>query len=314
MAIERPTIHALALFLAVVERGSMTAAAEATGTSQPAVSAQVKALERAYGTPLLVRGGRGVRPTEAGRLVTEYGHRVLGLVDELGRAIGDLDGLLGGRLVVGASSTVGEQFLPAYLGRYHSAHPEVELSLRIGNSAEVTRRVVERELDCAVVGEEPAHPALAVKPVLEDRIVAVVAPADALLRDAPADPTALSGRQFVLREDGSATRALAERCLRSAGCTPGHVIELGSNEAVKRAVEAGLGIGLLSTHSVEAERLAGLLEDLPLRGWSCGRSFWMIRRRDHLLSRAEDAFLALLVPGHRPRRQVEGTGLGHHPH
>jgi DNA-binding transcriptional LysR family regulator len=123
MAPERPSLHALALFLAGVERGSMTAAAGATGTSQPAVSAQVKALERAYGTPLLVRGGRGVRATAAGLLVADYARRVLGLVDELARAVADLDGLVGGHLVVGASSTVGEQFLPAYLGRFHAAHP-----------------------------------------------------------------------------------------------------------------------------------------------------------------------------------------------
>ena len=77
-------------------------------------------------------------------------------------------------------------------------------------------------------------------------------------------------------------------------CGPGHVIELGSNEAVKRAVEAGLGIGLLSTHTIEAERLAGLLVDLPVTGWGCERSFWLIRRRDRVLTRAEEAFLALV--------------------
>jgi LysR family transcriptional regulator, low CO2-responsive transcriptional regulator len=104
----------------------------------------------------------------------------------------------------------------------------------------------------------------------------------------------LCGRQFVMREAGSATRALGERCLRETSCGPGHVIELGSNEAVKRAVEAGLGIGVLSTYTIEAERLAGLLVDLPIMGWGCSRSFWLIRRRDRVLTRAEEAFLALV--------------------
>jgi DNA-binding transcriptional LysR family regulator len=101
-------------------------------------------------------------------------------------------------------------------------------------------------------------------------------------------------RNLSRRMVGSATRALAERCLRERSSGPGHVIELGSNEAVKRAVEAGLGIGLLSTHSIEAERLAGLLVDLPIAGWNCSRSFWLIRRRDRVLTRAENAFLALV--------------------
>ena len=184
--------------------------------------------------------------------------------------------------------------MPSYLGQFHAAHPNVRLSVRIGNSAEIIARVVSRELDFAIVGEQPADPELLSEPVLDDQVVAFVAPGDPLLREAPIAPLALCGRQFVMREAGSATRALAERCLRETSCGPGHVIELGSNEAVKRAVAAGLGIGLLSTHTIEAERLVGLLVDLPVGGWACRRSFWLIRRRDRTLTRAEEAFLALV--------------------
>lgn len=292
--IERPSLHALAIFRAVVAHGTMTAAAEVEGLSQPAISTQIKALERYYGTLLLERHGRGIRLTPAGSLVADYAGRVLALVDELGRGIADLEGLAAGELVVGASSTVGEQLLPSYLGQFHAAHPNVRLSVRIGNSAEIIARVVSRELDFAIVGEQPADPELLSEPVLDDQVVAFVAPGDPLLREAPIAPLALCGRQFVMREAGSATRALAERCLRETSCGPGHVIELGSNEAVKRAVAAGLGIGLLSTHTIEAERLVGLLVDLPVTGWACRRSFWLIRRRDRALTRAEQAFLALV--------------------
>lgn len=292
--IERPTLHALALFAAVVEHGTMTATAEAEAISQPAISAQIQALERFYGTPLLARAGRGVAPTEAGRLVADYARRTLALVDELGRVIADLDGLAGGRLVIGASSTVGEQLLPAHLGRFHALHPGVSLEVRIGNTDEITRLVLERALDFAFVGRNPDDPELVANSVFSDEIVAFVAPGDPLLRQAPLAPADLSGRQFVLRERGSATRDLALRCLETAGCRPGHVIELGSNEAVKRAVEARLGIGLLSTHAIEAERLAGLLEDLSLASWRCERAFWLIRRRDRVLTRAEQTFLGLV--------------------
>jgi len=291
---ERPTLQALAIFNEVARHGTMTAAAGAIGISQPAISAQVKALERYYGTRLIERDGRGSTPTPAGRLVADRAARVLALVDELGRGVADLEGLAAGELIVGASSTAGEQLLPAYLGRFHVAHPGVRLSVRIGNSAEITACVAARELDFAIVGEEPTNPELMMDPVFEDQIVAFVAPEDSLLREAPIAPLALCGRQFVMREVGSATRALAERCLLATSCGPGHIIELGSNEAVKRAVEAGLGIGLLSTHTITAERLAGLLVDLPVAGWTCSRSFWLIRRRDRVLTRAEVAFMELL--------------------
>lgn len=291
---ERPTVQALAIFAEVAKHGSMSAAAESVGISQPAISAQVKTLEHYYGTRLLERDGRGSAPTTSGQLVADYAVRVLALVDELGRGVADLEGLESGELIVGASSTVGEQLLPTYLGLFHAAHPQVRLSVRIGNSAEIIERVLARELDFGIVGEEPGDRDLFADPVLEDQIVAFVAPGASLLRAVPVAPQALGGRQFVMREVGSATRALAERCLRETSGSPGHVIELGSNEAVKRAVEAGLGIGLLSTHTIEAERLAGLLVDLPIAGWACTRSFWLIRRRDRTLTRAEEAFLALV--------------------
>lgn len=293
---DRPTLRALELFVAVVEHGSISAAAVAEQMGQPGLSAQIKALEQHYRTTLLERSARGVRPTPTGQLVADYGRRTLALVDELGRIVAELEGLSTGRLVFGSSSTVGEQFLPVYLGQFHAAHPGVELEVRIANTDETIRLVLEREIDFAFVGRRPAHPELVEEPCFTDAVVAFVAPGDPLLREPPHTPRELSGRQFVLRERGSATRDLALECLRAAGCAPGHVIELGSNEAVKHAVEAGLGIGLLSTHAIEAERLAGLLVDLPLPGWTCARSFWLIRRRDRGLTRAERAFLALIAP------------------
>jgi DNA-binding transcriptional LysR family regulator len=292
--IERPSLHALALFLAVVEHGTMTAAAEAEGISQPAISTQVRGLERYYGAVLLQRTGRGVVPTPTGEVVAGSARRILGLVDELGRAVNDLEGLQTGRLVIGASSTVGEQLLPEHLGRFHAAYPGVALEVRIGNTGEITAAVQARDLDFAFVGSPPGSDELMAEPVFADRLVAFVAPGDPLLAAAPVDTATLSGRQFVLRERGSATRDLALGCLAASGCAPGHVIELGSNEAVKRAVEARLGIGLLSTHAIEAERLAELLTDLPIAGWRCTRSFWLIRRHDRVLTRAARAFLQTL--------------------
>jgi DNA-binding transcriptional LysR family regulator len=292
--LERPSLHALAVFLAVVDHETMTAAAEVEGISQPAISAHLKTLEGFFGTPLMERSGRRVRPTAAGNLVADYTRRILRLTDELTRAVADLEGLRAGRLVVGASSTVGEQMLPGVLGRFHRAYPGVELVLSIGNTDGIAHRVLERELDIGIVGKPQEHPELEARPVFDDQLDIFVATDSLLATGEPLRVADLDGQTFVLREAGSATRDLALRCLAAHDCTPGETIELGSNEAVKRAVSAGLGIGVLSTHTVAVDRRAGAIVVLDCEDWDCRRQFWLIHRRDRLLTRAERAFIELL--------------------
>ena len=216
---ERPSLHALALFLATVEHGTMTAAAEAEGIAQPAISVHVRNLERFYATPLVERSGRRVRPTAAGELVATHTRRILGAVDELGQAMADLEGLRSGRLVVGASATVAETWLPAVLGRFRRAHPAVELEVRLGNSEHVLGEVRDRSLGFGIIGRPEDDPLLVVPPGL---------------RRSPG--TLRGGRQpirratwtfiwpicvdetFVLREPGSATRELPSRCMQAGVC------------------------------------------------------------------------------------------------
>lgn len=292
--LERPSLHALAVFVAVIDHGTMTAAAEAEGISQPAISAHVKSLEGFFGTPLMERSGRRVRPTAAGMLVADYSRRMLSMADELVRSIADLEGLRAGELVIGASSTVGEQMLPAVLGRYHRAFPAVQLSLNIGNTGEIMQAVLNRRFDLGIVGRFEEQPELESRPVFDDHLEIFVAPDSPYAGRADLRAEDLASETFVLREPGSATRDLALRCLAAHGCVPGDTIELGSNEAVKRAVSAGLGVGVLSTHTVTIDRKAGAIVSLACRGWDCGRQFWLIHRRDRILTRAERAFIDLL--------------------
>lgn len=291
---ERPSLHALAVYLAFIEHGTMTAAAEAEGISQPAITMHVKTLERYYGTRLIERSGRRVRPTTAGELVADYARRIVVLTDELTRAVADLEGLAAGRLVIGASSTVGEQLLPETLGRFHRAYPGVALSLRIGNTDEILQAVIERVLDLGIVGRDPNHADLVSRAVFDDVLELFVAPDHPRAATAIPALALLSGETFVVRETGSATRDLALEALAAGGCALVETIELGSNEAVKRAVAAGLGIGVLSTHSVAIDCGAGIIVTLSVDDWNCTRQFWLIHRGDRLLSRAERAFIALL--------------------
>ncbi|MCC6626978.1 MAG: LysR family transcriptional regulator [Chloroflexi bacterium] len=291
---ERPSLHALEAFLAVIEHGTMLAAAEAEAISQPAISAHVKSLEGYFGTPLLERTGRRVRPTPAGELVALQTRRLLGLVDELGQALDDIAGLRRGRLVVGASATVGETWLPAVLGRFQADHPAVEIVTRLGNSEVMIQAVRDRVIGFAVIGRADQTADLIVRAVFDDRLALFAASASPLAGRAALRVRDLAGETFVLREPGSATRETALRGLAAHGLTPAKVLELGSNEAVKRAVAAGLGIGILSSLTLDVDQKAGAIVLLTCADWVCQRQFWLVYRRDRVLSHAEQAFLALL--------------------
>jgi DNA-binding transcriptional LysR family regulator len=291
---ERPSLHALALFLATVEHGTMTAAAEAEGIAQPAISVHIRNLERFYATPLVERSGRRVRPTAAGELLARHTRRLLGAVDELEHALADLDGLRSGRLVVGASATVAETWLPEVLGRFRRAHPAVELEVRLGNSEHILHGVHERALGFGLIGRREDDPTLLSRPVFEDRLELFVA-TDSPYSDAvDLQLTDLSHETFVLREPGSATREAVLGCMRASGFTPANEVQLGSNEAVKRAVAAGLGVGVLSRRTLEVDMRAGDVAIVPCADWDCRRQFWLVRRTDRILSRADQTFLALL--------------------
>lgn len=291
---ERPSLHALAVFLAVIQHETMTAAAEAEGISQPAISAHIKGLEGFFGTPLMERSGRRVRPTAAGLLVADYARRLLALSDEMCRSVADLEGLQAGQLALGASSTVGEQMLPAVLGRFHQRYPGVQLILSIGNTGEIIEAVLNRKFDLGIVGNVPDHPDLQTRSVFDDHLEIFVAHDSPWAARTNLEPDDLANETFILRESGSATRDLALQCLATQGCVPRDTIELGSNEAVKRAVAAGLGIGVLSTHTVSIDQRAGAIVTLACGGWNCRRQFQLIYRRDRVLTRAEQAFIALL--------------------
>lgn len=291
--IERPSLQALALFLAVVEHGTMTAAAEAEGIAQPAISVHVMNLERFYGVPLMERSGRRVRPTATGELVATYARRITGLVDELGHAVADLEGLRTGRLVVGASATVAETWLPQMLGRFRQAYPAIEMEVRIGNSEQILHEVRERALGFGIVGRSDPGPDLVARRLFGDALELFAAAGSSLLARRPLRLADLVDETFVLRESGSATREYMLGCLASHDLEPIKTVQLGSNEAVKRAVAAGLGVGILSAQTLDVDVRAGDLVILQCADWECHRHFWLVQRHDRVPSRAEQAFLDL---------------------
>ncbi len=288
---ERPTIQALAVFVAILDHGTMTHAAEVEGIAQPAISSHVRNLERYFGVALLERSGGRVRPTPSGELVAGYARQVLAIVDGLDGAVEDLHHLRRGRLSIGASATVAETWLPRILGFYRRAHPHIELEVSIGNSERVLNDVRQRRVGFGVIGRLDPDPDMQAHAVFRDTLRLFAANDHTLHARDSLRLADLAQETFVFREPGSATREFMLNCLAGQGFMPGSVIQLGSNEAVKRAVAAGLGVGILSEQTLDVDVRAGDVTLLDCTDWECGREFWLVHRRDHVMSRAEEAFV-----------------------
>ncbi|HET8627646.1 MAG TPA: LysR family transcriptional regulator [Thermomicrobiales bacterium] len=283
----------LRLFAAVVEHGSVTRAAAALDISQPAVTKAVHDLERDLRVPLLDHAGRGVVPTEAGRLLAEYARRIFALAGEAERALGEFRGLARGRLAVGASTTIGIYLLPELLGVYRQRHAAIELFLDIANTQTIVERLHARLLDLALVEGPVEHDDLLAEPFRPDELALVTAPDHPLARGG-ATVADLAALPWVMREPGSGTRDVVERALAAAGVAPRVVMELGSTEAIKRAVAAGLGVSIVSRAALGLELAAGRLAVVPVAGFRVERTLTILQRRATRPSPATTAFLGLL--------------------
>ena len=303
-------LHQLYVFCTAARLSSFTRAAEALYIGQPAVSQHVAALERSLGTPLVYRAGRGVQLTEAGGIAADYGERIFRLVEQLQTAIADIKGLASGRLVVGAGQTPGDYLLPQVLGEFRRRYPGISVELEIAGTQRVVDWLVRHVYDLGFLGDRAEHPDLEVEPYVEDRVVLFVA-ADHPLAARPVlslDEALAAG--LIVREPGSATRATGERALRTAGVEPRVAMELGSNESVKRAVLAGLGVGMLSRYAIELECATAYLRALDVAAFDCRRMLYIARHRSKPLTRAQAAFVELarsVAGGAGPSREQTAT-------
>ena len=297
--------HQLHIFHTVAKLGSFSRAAEELSISQPAVSIQVKDLEISLGAPLLHRLRRGLRLTDTGEAVFGYTKRIFALSEELRSTVQDIQGLKAGRLTIGSSSTPGEYILPSAIGKFRRIYPGVEVSLAITNTRSIMDRIINHELDLGMAGASVNQKGLASFLYVEDEIVVIAAPDHPVAAAVEVSLRDLDGQEFILREEGSATRRTAEEYLERVGVMVKVNMELGSNEAVKRAVAAGLGLGIISNFAVEPDTLAGFLKVLNVKGWDCRRPLTVFHRDDDNLPPAQRAFLAFLkenkpLPGNAP--------------
>jgi DNA-binding transcriptional LysR family regulator len=266
------TITQLTTFLAVVRRGSVTAAAEELVVTQPSVSAAVAALERELGAKLTERDGRGLRPTAAGRAYVPYAEHVLGLLEQGARAAREAVDDERRTLRVSAVATAGEHFVPLLIKVFAERHPELVISLDVGSRTDVFQRLVGREVDVGITGRVPDDPWLSGEAFAPNELVIVTAPGDRLAKRQRLEVEELGHCTWLVREEGSGSRALCLRYLRANNLEP-KLMTLGSNGAIRQAARVGLGIALMPRIAVEDELRHGLLAEvsvlaaLPRRAW-----------------------------------------------
>lgn len=288
------TLHQLRTFRAVAEQLSFSAAAHELSISQPSVSYQVKELEAVLGLPLIDRLGKRVRLTEAGEVLYEYARRTLTLLDEATLVMEQMRGIERGTLRVGASTTVGIYVIPLALGAYKKLHPNLALSLEIGARETLQERVKRGVLDLAVLSLPIADPDLESTSFMDDELVMVVPAGHRLAGRSNLTLRDFTGESFLMREPGSGTRIAVEIASRAAGVSLQVGMELGSNGAIKHAVEAGLGVAVLSSHAIELERRGGGLVVVDIEGFPILRPWSIVHLRRRQLPSAVGQFIEFL--------------------
>jgi LysR family transcriptional regulator, low CO2-responsive transcriptional regulator len=286
------TVTQLRSFLAVVRTGSVTAAAEDLVVSQPSVSAAVSALARELGVELTERVGRNVRPSPAGEVFAAYAADVVGLLDQGARAARETAARAGTELRIGAVTTAGEHIAPQLMQAFAARHPEVALSVDVGNRERVFERLRTHRSDIAIGGRPPDDGVVGQR-FLDNPIVVITAPDDPLASAQRVPIEQLGSRPWLLREEGSGTRSMTEEFLAAHALRP-PIRTLGSNGAIKQAARAGLGVSLQSRLATHLELELGLLRtirvDVPLP-----RRHWYVIRPAHGPVRpAVEQFLAFV--------------------
>jgi DNA-binding transcriptional LysR family regulator len=271
------TLTQLTSFLAVVRRGSVTAAADELVVTQPSVSAAVSALERELGVKLTERAGRTLHPTPAGQAYVPYASDVLGLLEQGARAAREAAEHTRRTLRISAVTTAGEYLVAPLLRGFRERQPELDISLHVGNREEVFRRLADHEVDVALTGRVPEDGRLRGEAFADNEIALVTTASDPLAKRRSVAVEELASRAWLVREPGSGTRAVSMEFLAGHTLTP-RLLTLGSNGAIKQAVRLGLGVALQPRVAVQLELRLGWLAEihprggLPRRGWYVVRS------------------------------------------
>ncbi|WP_018953029.1 selenium metabolism-associated LysR family transcriptional regulator [Thioalkalivibrio sulfidiphilus] len=283
----------LQVFYTVARLLSFTKAADALHMTQPAVTFQVRQLEDYFNTRLFDRTHNRVSLTEAGRTVYEYAERIFELYSEMENSVRELTGDVSGALTLGASTTIAEYMLPSLLGDFKKKYPEINIRLKVSNSEGIVSMVENNIIDLGVVESPVSNRNLLVEVCQQDQLVLVVPPDHPLAGEKQATLEQILSQPFICREEGSGTREVIVEYMASQGVDKnalGVCLELGSPEAIKGAVEAGMGVSILSRATVEKELALKRLVAIPLAP-PLERPFSFVRQRQKFRLRAMEELL-----------------------
>jgi len=294
-------LRKLELFYWVAELKSFSLAADHLSLRQPTVSAHVRELEEKLGGKILNRVGGGVTPTALGQVLLERAKALLGLKRETLAALDHFHGRVRGELLIGGSNIPGEYILPRKLGAFIKKYPEVKPILRIGDSAGIVETVLDGEVEVGFVGFKGEDRRLSFQKIWRDEMVLTVPKGHPWARHKSVDVSVLAKEGFISREGGSGTWRSIRNLLSRKGQEPEKllrvIMELGSTEAVKEALIAGLGVSILSRTSIQREIRDGLLKEVAIRGLKLERDFFLLFHRRRPLSPVSQAFIHFLKQG-----------------
>jgi len=288
------TLRQLQIFAAVARCGSFSKASKELHLTQPAVSMQVKQLEESLGLPLLEQLKKRINLTDAGRELQHTSVQIMQQLVSLEHNLDALQGLQRGSLTVGVVSTA-SSFAIRLISQFRGLHPDIRITLNVVNREALLQHIAENTVDLALMGQPPAHLELEQQVFMENPLV-VIAPIQHPLAKAKKIPlTEIAHEPFVGREPGSGTRMATEAFFQAHGLSWQVAMEMNKNEAIKLAVEAGLGLGVVSRHTVTLELAAKRICTLDVEGFPIRRSWYLVNRKTRTLSLAARAFAEFVV-------------------
>lgn len=281
----------LKIFYKVAQKLNMTEAAEELYISQPAISQTIKELEEEFGFKLFDRLGKKLYLTPAGEEMLGYARRILNLVDEMHSKVADMKALTKGTLRVGASTTIGIYILADIVGQFNRLYEGINTTIIIENTKIIADMILENAIDFAFV-EGPVHSdELVVKKFCDDELVIIVAPDHKWAGKDYVSVEDMLGQKIIMREKGSGTREVFEVAMLSNNKKYSVALEMGNTEAIKKAVEAGLGVSCISRRAVQRESDAGLLSIVRFKEIEIGRTLNLIYHKDKALSALSNKFI-----------------------
>ena len=275
--------------------GTMIKAAETLCVTPAALTSRVKLLEEDLGLQLFERFGGRLRLTEAGKEVVAAAARIDNVIADLVETLQGTNGVMGGRIRIGVGSTA-KYFAPRLIAAFMKQHPNIDLRLSIGNRRDIVSLLREYEIDIALMGHPPEDFSIKSAPIGPHPHVVIAPPDHPLARKARISKTELADQNFIVREEGSATRSMFDNFFAGLAMPSYKVrFEIGSNETIKQAVMAGLGISLISAHTIEAEVASDRMVVLKMEGLPIMRKWFVMHRADRVLSPAGRAMWTFMV-------------------